>query len=74
MTEHSSDNRIVWQPGEARIAATAMHRFMQRQGREDYADLHAWSIDEPAAFWTAIADFCDVQFDTANRSSRSQVT
>ena len=72
MTEHKADNRIVWQPDEARIAATAMHRFMQEQGRQDYADLHAWSIDDPVGFWTAITEFCNVQFDTPPETVFSQ--
>ncbi|MEM9209665.1 MAG: acetoacetate--CoA ligase, partial [Pseudomonadota bacterium] len=42
-----------------------MFRFMQAQGHADYPALHAWSNAEPADFWTAVADFCDLRFDRA---------
>jgi acetoacetyl-CoA synthetase len=41
-----------------------MFRFMQKQGFGCYDDLYQWSIDESAAFWEALCDFCDVRFDT----------
>jgi acetoacetyl-CoA synthetase len=41
-----------------------MFRFMQQQGFGCYADLYQWSIDESAAFWEALCEFCDVRFDT----------
>ena len=42
-----------------------MYRFMHEQGFEDYAALHEWSIKEPAAFWTALCDFCGIGFERA---------
>jgi acetoacetyl-CoA synthetase len=42
-----------------------MYRFMDLQGFADYDTLHRWSIDEPAAFWPALARFCGFQFDRA---------
>ncbi len=41
-----------------------MHRFMQARSAPDYSALHQWSIDEPAAFWQALATFCNVRFTT----------
>ena len=58
-----SENPILWQPDDARIQASAMHRFMVSQGFTDYADLYQWSVSEPAAFWTAVCETFDVQFD-----------
>ena len=40
-----------------------MYRFMEEQGAGSYAELHAWSIGRPDAFWQALATFCDVEFD-----------
>jgi acetoacetyl-CoA synthetase len=39
-----------------------MHRFMSGQGIDAYPQLHQWSVRQPAAFWSALADFCAVQF------------
>jgi acetoacetyl-CoA synthetase len=55
----------MWQPSPERLQATAMHRFMQAAGHEDYASLYRWSIEDSPAFWDALCAFCDVRFDTA---------
>jgi len=57
-----TENPVLWQPDERRAGATAMHRFMQAQGRESYAELHDWSIGNLAEFWLAHCSFCDVKF------------
>ena len=58
-----SENPIVWQPSEHRVRASAMYRFMREQGFDNYDDLFDWSINDLAAFWNAVCDFCGVQFD-----------
>mgnify|MGYP001822052676 FL=1 len=58
-------NPVMWQPSPERLQATAMHRFMQATGHEDYASLYRWSIEDSPAFWDALCAFCDVHFDTA---------
>jgi acetoacetyl-CoA synthetase len=60
----------MWRPSAERIAATNMARFMEEVRRahaveiNDYADLYAWSIREPEAFWCAVWTFCDVIAET----------
>ena len=39
-----------------------MYRFMRQQGFDDYESLYRWSIDDSAAFWSALCDFCDIRF------------
>ena len=56
---------ILWQPSERQIAAaniTAFHEFARKRGAPagDYPALHGWSINEQAAFWNAVWDFCGV--------------
>jgi acetoacetyl-CoA synthetase len=58
-----SKNPVIWEPGSTRIRASAMYRFMQQQGVDNYAELHQWSIDNSPAFWVALCDFCDIHFD-----------
>jgi acetoacetyl-CoA synthetase len=55
-------NEILWSPDPARREALAMFRFMRAQGFDDYFEMHRWSIDESAAFWEALCEFCDVRF------------
>lgn len=40
-----------------------MFRFMAEQQAGDYRQLHRWSIEQAAAFWRALARFCNVEFD-----------
>jgi acetoacetyl-CoA synthetase len=58
-----SRNPIIWQPGTERVQSTAMYRFMRASGHDNYASLYQWSIDQSAAFWEALCDFCEVDFE-----------
>ena len=56
-----------WRPSPERIADANLTRFIgcvnARRGTQlrDYAQLYAWSIAEPAAFWSELARFADVR-------------
>ncbi|SHE96081.1 acetoacetyl-CoA synthetase [Kaistia soli DSM 19436] len=56
----------LWVPSEERIAGHPMTRFRAaaavRAGRElaDYDALHRWSVEDRAAFWDLVWDFCGV--------------
>jgi acetoacetyl-CoA synthetase len=50
----------LWRPDPVQVAETAMHRFMVAAGKRSWADLHRWSVDEPAAFWSMVWDWCGV--------------
>jgi acetoacetyl-CoA synthetase len=58
----SSD--ILWRPSASRIETAALTSFARvasvRAGRPlaDYDALYRWSIEDTAAFWQAVADFC----------------
>jgi acetoacetyl-CoA synthetase len=41
-------------------AFTAQARTLSSQTLASYADLHAWSVEAPEQFWTAVWDFCGV--------------
>jgi acetoacetyl-CoA synthetase len=63
----------LWRPSRHRIAGSNLTAFMQRAGQragrafETYADLHAWSIADPGAFWAEVWDFVRI---TASRPAR----
>src|SRR6185503_3512899 len=58
--------RILWTPSDERKEASNLRRFAafasRRTGREfpDYQSLHRWSVEDPAGFWKAVWDFCEV--------------
>ena len=59
-------SEILWSPGPDRIAGTNITRFTamvrERHGMnaDDYAALHRWSIENRAAFWSAVWDYGEV--------------
>jgi acetoacetyl-CoA synthetase len=60
---------VLWTPDPAhsgRLAAfTAWVREHRGVDAPDYAALHAWSVDDQAGFWSAVAEFLDVRFHDA---------
>ena len=66
-----SDNPILWSPDASRRDGSAMFRFMRERGFDEYESLHRWSIEQPAAFWEALIDYCEVRFSTPPEISLS---
>ncbi len=63
-----TDDTPHWIPSAARVAAaqlTGFHAFARERGAPggDYSSLWQWSVDEPAAFWSAVFDFAGVIAD-----------
>ncbi|WP_127503812.1 acetoacetate--CoA ligase [Actinoplanes solisilvae] len=63
----------VWQPDPALISQTRIVRFASWLNGEcraqlddvtDYRALHAWSVSSPGEFWSAVADFFEVDWVT----------
>jgi acetoacetyl-CoA synthetase len=60
----------LWRPDQQRVLESNMVRFMnQLAGRglpnaDDYAALYRFSLDEPAVFWRAVADFAGIVAET----------
>jgi acetoacetyl-CoA synthetase len=57
-----SRNPILWTPSRDRIKKSSMFRFMAEQGLQSYDELYRWSVDDVAAFWRALCDFCNIEF------------
>ena len=59
----------IWRPSAARVAEAHLTRFMEqvssRKGLKlrSYADLYAWSVEQPADFWTELARYAEVRAD-----------
>ncbi|HZT48724.1 MAG TPA: acetoacetate--CoA ligase [Hyphomicrobiaceae bacterium] len=60
-------NDMLWRPEETRAAQSTLAAFSvwmaSRAGKSfaDYDDLHRYSIQEPAEFWSALWDFAGVK-------------
>jgi acetoacetyl-CoA synthetase len=55
-------DQMMWQPSAARVAAANLTAFAARAGQPaDYAQIHRWSIEQPADFWSLVWDFCEVR-------------
>jgi acetoacetyl-CoA synthetase len=63
----------LWIPSPARVRASAMHAFREaaaaRFGLDlpDYRALHAWSVQQPAAFWAFYAEWAGLGLDKPER-------
>ena len=59
-------NQPLWQPGPDQVETanlTAFTRHIAQHGGpvcKSYSALYAWSVQQPAAFWQAVWDFCGV--------------
>jgi acetyl-CoA synthetase len=54
---------VVWRPDPAAVATTNVGRFMTANGIDSFAELVAWSIDEPERFWDSVVGFLGLPFD-----------
>jgi acetyl-CoA synthetase len=54
----------IWTPDPAAVAETNVGRFMAAHGIAAFDDLLARSIDDPAWFWGAVAEFLGIPFST----------
>ena len=67
----------LWRPSAASVAASNMTRFAHRAGAasgralETYDHLHAWSIEDPGAFWSEVWKFTGVR---ASRQAEAAVS
>lgn len=66
-----SEPMVLWRPDPERLSDSAIVRFTRwagmcrdtRVGDElDYRALHAWSVRDPAGFWSAAAGFLEMIF------------
>jgi acetoacetyl-CoA synthetase len=59
-------DKPLWQPSPERIAGANLTAFRRHASERwgvtarDYAELHRWSVAEPAQFWRSVWSFCGV--------------
>ena len=68
-----NDTGKLWSPSPARVKEAALTAFAevasQRAGRAlaGYADLHRWSTEDRAGFWSLVWEFCGVVGERGER-------
>ncbi|NLA35597.1 MAG: AMP-binding protein, partial [Actinobacteria bacterium] len=58
----------VWTPDPRAVAASPMQRFIEAHGFESYEQLHAWSVNEPEAFWGRLWDAMGIVGERGDRT------
>ncbi len=59
-------NPVLWSPSDDRVKSSQMYKFIKFINQKHYlniqnfTDLHTWSIENKAIFWSLIWDFFDV--------------
>ena len=59
-------NPVLWSPSDERVKSSQMYKFIKNINEkyniniENFTDLHTWSIENKANFWSSIWDFFDV--------------
>jgi acetoacetyl-CoA synthetase len=57
---------VLWSPSNERVKSSQMYKFMKIINKKnnvdihDFTNLHSWSIENKADFWSAVWDFFDV--------------
>ena len=68
-----SSTRPLWTPDAERIGKAPLTAFLRLAEKAaarsfaGYADLHRWSIEDRAAFWNLVWDFCEVRGEKGER-------
>lgn len=55
------NRNFSWVPSSESIRKTNLHELMQEQHATDYAAIHAWSVQNPEAFWERTIRALDIQ-------------
>ncbi len=52
----------VWTPTSASLVGTNVAWLMQHTAVDSYAQLHAWSVQQPEDYWTAVVERLGIRF------------
>ena len=66
MKKEIVSNPVLWSPSDERVKSSQMYKFIKIINKknniniQNFTDLHTWSIENKADFWSSIWDFFDV--------------
>lgn len=62
MNDSGMGNFGVWQPQPEDVANANVTQLMQQLGIDDYDAFYRHSIEQPAAYWRMVVDFCQIKW------------
>ena len=66
MKKEIVSNPVLWSPSDERVKSSQMYKFLKIINKknninsQNFTDLHSWSIENKADFWSAIWDFFEI--------------
>lgn len=64
----------VWQPDADALTKSNVSRLLHSRGFRTYAELHAWSVADPADYWQTTLTELALRFEAPPRNIRALVT
>src|ERR1700692_3843727 len=55
------NHNFLWEPSSESIRKTNLYTLMQEQRAAKYAEIHAWSVENPEAFWERTMRALDIR-------------
>jgi acetyl-CoA synthetase len=62
MSDSGRDNCGVWKPRAEDVADANVTSLMHELGMNDYDAFYRYSVEQPAAYWRKILDFCQIKW------------
>lgn len=53
----------IWTPGQEHLQNTQMFRFMKKMNKQDYNELHRWSVNNFEDFWKEMLKFSGILYE-----------
>lgn len=63
MVEAMPEQKPIWSPDQDHIQKTQMFQFMKKMGKQDYNELHRWSVDHFEDFWKEMLKFSGIIYE-----------
>ncbi len=57
------EQKPIWSPDQDHIQKTQMFQFMKKMGKQDYNELHRWSVDHFEDFWKEMLKFSGIIYE-----------
>lgn len=58
-----SELKPIWSPDQDHLQKTLMFQFMKKMGKQDYSELHQWSVDRFEDFWKELLKFSGIIYE-----------
>jgi acetoacetyl-CoA synthetase len=63
VVEAMPEQKPIWSPDQDHIQKTQMFQFMKKMGKQDYNEMHRWSVDHFEDFWKEMLKFSGIIYE-----------